>query len=163
MKIKIIASWILSALILISGFLILKNHYPSANTLNSVVHIKVLGAVVRKKVVTLPIKSTMYDLVSRITLSPTANRKDIDWKKVFVNDQTVIFSKITKSKKIIVNNKTRIEDLKQLGVSTKLKKELFKYFKTHKKWNWEDIDLLPGVGIATLKLLKEQLDISYGI
>ncbi|MCP4337231.1 MAG: hypothetical protein GY679_05295 [Mycoplasma sp.] len=164
MKIKIIISWIAATLITISGFLIIKSNYiSSSEIIKKIIYIKAIGAVENGRTITLEQNATMKELLSKINLLPNADRQKIDMNQIFLNDQTIIFPFKNKDEKIKINNKIKYRELEQLGVTKKVKKELFDYFKHNKRWSWEDIDSLPGVGIATLKVLKEQLDISYGI
>ncbi len=162
MKIKILVSWITAALITVSGILILRKTQTNTETIIRHVYIKVIGAVRESKIIDVPANSTMKEILLQIQLSRDADKSQLDINRHFINDATIIIPYKDKDKKIIIGREFNKHTLSGLGVSNSIKEQLFDYFKESKKWTWEDIDSLRGVGPITLKLLKSQLDISYG-
>ncbi|MDC8913907.1 hypothetical protein PR248_02530 [Metamycoplasma hyosynoviae] len=135
------------------------NKEDKNNQHKKVVTIKIKGAVFYPGEYIVKHGSKFFNLLPRIKLKPNADITKIDNNLILEKDLTIFIPFSSKAKMKLKDIK-KVDDLINIGIKKSIATKLFNLIKT-RNWNirWEDIEKVSGIGVKTMQILKEKIQL----
>ena len=130
------------------------------NYFTSDVNVEVKGEVVQQQVYTLPVNSTIGDLMKLVELTDKADTDNINYNTILKNNDVILVPQKKETSKVSINYGTKEELMTLPRIGEAMAERIIEYRNSHGLFQkLEDITNVKGIGEKTFEKMKDLIQL----